>query len=338
MKRIILFVSIFLLLASGPAVAANKFWWGSCLTGGGDCLDGIDGDDITIGDGAAVARDAGSTEPEIYFYRAYGSSASESSPFVIAPDTDPGTKRWHLVKVYAKSFNVPPVDGENRIIVSNNTSRAPAASSMEIYPEANIWKLNVNGTEYILGPIDDAAGNGDTSRAWSADKAFDQLALKPDLAGTNAFTGANTIGDAGDDQIVKLNVNAADGTFSGFTITRTVDASAAGSAFGQPMYVASDGELDTADADVAGKFPSICILVTAGTGASKQCLTHGTVTETDWNWTPGAILYLSTAPGTTTGITASAPSGSGNAVQRIGVALSADTLLFSPSLDVVVLE
>jgi len=187
MKRWIQFTVFFLIVLSPclfiqQADATNKFWWGSARTGGGDALDGIDGADLTAGDGALVAVDAGATTPQIYFYRVYESSASESDPLVIAPDANPGTKRWHLVNIYGRSFSGVGVDGENRLSMSNNTSRAPTASAMELYPEGNLWKLNVNGTEYLLGPIDDAATNGDTSRTWSADKIYDELALKSPLA------------------------------------------------------------------------------------------------------------------------------------------------------------
>ena len=102
MKRLILlFVLIALFLSAGaqPAQAANKMWWGSCRTGGGDCLDGIDGATLTAGDGALVVMDAGSTAPQTYVYRLYASSASESDPFVITPDTNPGTLRWHLTSM-----------------------------------------------------------------------------------------------------------------------------------------------------------------------------------------------------------------------------------------------
>jgi len=154
------------------------------------------------------------------------------------------------------------------------------------------------------------------------------------FTGTESFTGSVTVGDAGDDIVVKLNTNAADGTFSGTTITATVD-SGATSAFGQCMMVASDGELTHTDADSSSTMPCVCILVTSGTGAGKQCLTHGTVTETSWNWTPGAIILVGTDPTTTTGLVSTAPSGSGDQVQRVGIALSADTILFTGGLTVV---
>jgi hypothetical protein len=128
------------------------------------------------------------------------------------------------------------------------------------------------------------------------------------------------------------NVNASDGTWRGMSISRTVATGANGELFGQVMYVEADGEFNAADADATTTMPGVCVLVTAGEGASKDCVISGTVTETDWNWTPGAILYVSTDPATTTGLTATAPSGTGDQVQVVGIALSADTILVQPSL------
>lgn len=47
--------------------------------------------------------------------------------------------------------------------------------------------------------------------------------------------------------------------------------------------------------------------------------------------TPGAVYYLDTTGGQ---ITATAPSGAGNLVQRVGVAVSATELFFSPQMGI----
>ena len=148
MKKIILYISFVALIAflASPSEAANKFWWASCRTGGGDCLDGIDGASLTAGDGALVALDSGSTTPEVYFYRVYASSASESDPLVIAPDTNPGTLRWHLINIYGASINSVAADGARRIDVLINGTRTPASGKAELYPEGNStdsrWKMS----------------------------------------------------------------------------------------------------------------------------------------------------------------------------------------------------
>ena len=66
------------------------------LTGGGaDALDGIDGANLLDADEAHVY-----VSDEVYHYQLDASSgAAESSPEVISPDANPGTKRWILQPV-----------------------------------------------------------------------------------------------------------------------------------------------------------------------------------------------------------------------------------------------
>jgi len=129
-----------------------------------------------------------------------------------------------------------------------------------------------------------------------------------------------------------LSVSAVDGQYSGTITTMTVDAGQT-SVFGQALHVDTDGELIVADADVAGagSAPCICLAVEAGVGA-KKVLLHGIITEVDWNWTIGGLIYLGDDPTTTEGLTQTAPSTTGDQVQVLAVALSADTILFNPSL------
>jgi len=65
----------------------------SALTGGGTgALDAYDGDNLSDGDHGYVVTDSG-----YYIYDLDASSgASENSPYIIAPDLNPGTKRWVL--------------------------------------------------------------------------------------------------------------------------------------------------------------------------------------------------------------------------------------------------
>jgi hypothetical protein len=73
---------------------ANKFWTQktTLIGGGATALDSIDGASLTDGDFAMVTM-AGI----IYTYKLNASSgAAESSPWIIAPDTNAGTKRWIL--------------------------------------------------------------------------------------------------------------------------------------------------------------------------------------------------------------------------------------------------
>ena len=74
-------------------MATPKGWYATVLTGGGaDALDAIDGDSLTDKDVAIVV-----VNNAFYFYLLDGdASGTESSPGVINPDTNPGTKSWIL--------------------------------------------------------------------------------------------------------------------------------------------------------------------------------------------------------------------------------------------------
>ena len=91
MKRLFGILIVWFLLCT--SVIAADFYGATSLTGGvAGSLDYIDGDDLLDGDGAFVITDGIS-----YQYRLDGDSGlSESSPRIIAPNTNPGTKRWIL--------------------------------------------------------------------------------------------------------------------------------------------------------------------------------------------------------------------------------------------------
>jgi len=73
---------------------ATKIYGGILLTGGGTgALDSIDGNLLNDQDKALVA-----TQSAFYFFSLDETSgASENSPYIIAPDTNPGNKRWILI-------------------------------------------------------------------------------------------------------------------------------------------------------------------------------------------------------------------------------------------------
>jgi len=52
--------------------------------------------------------------------------------------------------VTVTSLTVSDVPNNNRVRISNNTSRSPAAGVWELYPES-VWKVNTNGVESIMG-------------------------------------------------------------------------------------------------------------------------------------------------------------------------------------------
>jgi len=76
---------------------AKNLYWATSLTGGGaGALDGIvDGDELADLDGAVVIT----LTYALFYSLDADSGASESSPTVIAPDVNPGDKRWILTGI-----------------------------------------------------------------------------------------------------------------------------------------------------------------------------------------------------------------------------------------------
>lgn len=171
-------------------------------------------------------------------------------------------------------------------------------------------------------------GSGAVSTFSCADASWGTL-LTCSNTGTGPTVSVDTSSDWSSD--VDYQISATDQSHSGDTITMTVSASASYSAFGQPMFLNSSGELDTANATDSTTAPALCLLAQSGTG-SKKCVVSGVETRTAWSWTAGGIIYLSTDPSTNTGLTQTAPSGSGNIVQAIGVALSAHSIFVRPTM------
>jgi hypothetical protein len=119
--RYLIAVLLLLSVITTLDAATTRMYWATCRTGGGDCLDGIDGAGLVAGDSAIVLLDSGSTTPVVYFYRGYASSAAESDPAVIVPNANAGAFAWHLSNMYGGAITVTGnVTGAN-ISIDNTT-------------------------------------------------------------------------------------------------------------------------------------------------------------------------------------------------------------------------
>ncbi len=90
------------------------------------------------------------------------------------------------------------------------------------------------------------------------------------------------------------------------------------------VHIDSNGKLNEADADAASTMPAIGIALEAnssGSDAEVKILIQGVVVDASWSFTPGADLFVGTTDDAGA-VTATAPSGSGDTVQKIGVALT----------------
>lgn len=122
----------------------------------------------------------------------------------------------------------------------------------------------------------------------------------------------------------QLTVN---GTYSGITTRGTVDGNSTG--FSAALYIASDFHYEEVDADTSSTMICTALALETGTGSNKLLLLEGAICNTSWNWSAGRI-WVST---TTGALTQTKPSGSGDRVQVVGYALSADCMYFNPSME-----
>lgn len=102
---------------------------------------------------------------------------------------------------------------------------------------------------------------------------------------------------------------------------------------GQAVYVGGDSKMELADADGAATMPIIALATGSITeNAYGEFLMQGFFRDNTWDWTPGGLLYASVTPG---GLSQTAPVGSGDQVQVVGVAITADIIHFNPSYELV---
>ena len=122
-----------------------------------------------------------------------------------------------------------------------------------------------------------------------------------------------------------------DDSYSGTTILATGGESLV---FGDVCYIKSDGKMGKADADAIATAGAVFMAMgTIANNAKGLFLVNGVVRDDSaYNFTIGGMVYLSTTAG---GVTQTAPSGTGDVVQVLGVALTADKFLFNPNLAMV---
>jgi len=118
-----------------------------------------------------------------------------------------------------------------------------------------------------------------------------------------------------------------DHTANGLKTTDTVGENVV---FGDLLYMKSDGKYWKADADQASLMPGVVMaLETILADAAGALLHKGYVRDDTWSWTPGDILYAGNTAGS---LQVPAPSGSGDQVQIVGYAVTADIIFFNPQL------
>jgi hypothetical protein len=125
---------------------------------------------------------------------------------------------------------------------------------------------------------------------------------------------------------VEIEKLPADDTGSGMAFTADVDTNTVG--IGGILLLGADGSYDDADASAEATAAGMVVMATAAGTGSMLLLQKGTFQDAGaWDWTPGAILYLSETEGE---LTETAPVTSEAIVRIMGYALTADSIFFDP--------
>ena len=124
---------------------------------------------------------------------------------------------------------------------------------------------------------------------------------------------------------------ASDHSVSGIKTTLTATANVN---FGDVCYIASTGKATLVDADAiaSGIAVAMCADATINADASGNWLLFGVARDDTWNWTVGGLIYISTTGTTGNTLTQTAPTGTDDVVLPVGVALTADIMIFKPGL------
>lgn len=104
-------------------------------------------------------------------------------------------------------------------------------------------------------------------------------------------------------------------------------------AFGDVCFINSTGQAQLGDADaIATASCVVMALETITTDNAGLYLKLGLARNDSWNWTIGGLIYLSTTGTSGNTLTQTAPSGTDDVIQLLGVAKTADIVYFKPEL------
>ncbi len=231
----------------------------------------------------------------------------------------------------------------SQTVLNVATSGANSTSSQSTF--ASSFLNTHTGTSSTNYAIYTSASGGSTNYAIYANNGtirFGDLTSSGNTlvgATSNGVLGEVTVGDGlsyDGSAISAMVITAAPSsntTVSGEKITFTANEN---QAFGDVVYIGSDGDATLADADgiATAKVVAMCT-ATVTTGNSATYLLKGIARNDSWNWTVGGYVYLSTTGTTGNTLTQTAPSGTDDCVVIVGIATHADRILVNPSQTIV---
>ena len=221
------------------------------------------------------------------------------------------------------------VDGDGIVTNDGGTMKQTSVETFatyfgsEITSMSNLTSVGTLTTLTVDNVITNGTTIGHTDDTDLLTLADGSLTLAGDL--TLSDDKSITLGDEG--QIIFSDVApSTDHSATGIVIKGTL---ASGVTAGMVLYLKSDGTYDHADKDNEAHMPAVGVALEAA-GSDKKILIYGVYVDASLSLTQGEELYVSDDGA----VTHTVP-GSGDFLQRVGVALDGTTILFMPSLDVI---
>jgi len=130
--------------------------------------------------------------------------------------------------------------------------------------------------------------------------------------------------------IRKITAVPSDVSVSGLTCTLNANEN---QAFGDVCYIDADGQAHLIDADAIASMSGL-FMATASISANADgvYLALGFARNDAWNWTVGGLIYGTVTGTTGNTLSQTAPTGTDDVVQIMGVATHADRIYFNPQL------
>jgi hypothetical protein len=235
-----------------------------------------------------------------------------------------------IVSVSDGDIDITP-DGTGAINLNGPVNIAGSGAGNVVLAEGSAPSLTANAVSHYAAADAPAGGS---AYVWGSEAPATGFLFATDTSGVMPVTH---IGSSGTGNLARvtaptianpiITVSAAlgsDDTYTGIAINGLN----AGATIAQweAVYMGGSAKWLLADANGSSTYPARGLAVAAYADTNAAIiLTQGTARNDAWNWTPQGNIYLSATPGA---LTQTAPSGSGDKVQIVGWAITADIAYF----------
>jgi len=339
-------------LKDGVAIPAGGL---AGLTALGDKVDKVAGSRlITTAEGTILSNTSGTNSGDNATNTQYSGLASSKEDVANKENTtlDTSTTKYptnRLTKEYAdtkisKTTNITALNetgiADGEIVVFNLTNKDIRTSDKTIVTSLGADDTTVPTSKAVKDVTDGKISNslvaakGDIISA----SANDTPAVLP--VGTDGYvlesrasetTGLRWVAPPSSSDLTMTSSPASDHTASGNKCVLNANEN---QAFGDVCFINADGQAQLGDADAiaTSSCVAMCADATISANADGNYLLLGFARDDTWAWTVGGLIYLSTTGTTGNTLSQTAPTGTDDVVQIMGVATHADRMYFNPQL------